>query len=47
MLAHKWGIKTLYYSLINKKGSKEEEDEAPLEEIDFFEDDESCESCKL
>ena len=47
MLAHKWGIKTLYYSLINKKGSKEEEDAAPLEEIDFFEDDGDCESCKL
>jgi ribonucleoside-diphosphate reductase alpha chain len=47
MLAHKWGIKTLYYSLINKKGSKEEEDEAPLEVIDFFEDDGDCESCKL
>jgi ribonucleoside-diphosphate reductase alpha chain len=47
MLAHKWGIKTLYYSLINKKGSKEDEDEAPLEVIDFFEDDGDCESCKL
>jgi ribonucleoside-diphosphate reductase alpha chain len=47
MLAHKWGIKTLYYSLINKKGSKEDEDAAPLEEIDFFEDDGDCESCKL
>jgi ribonucleoside-diphosphate reductase alpha chain len=47
MLAHKWGIKTLYYSLINKQGSKEEEDEAPLEVIDFFEDDGDCESCKL
>ena len=47
MLAHYYGLKTLYYSLINKKGSKEDEDEAPLEEIDFFEDDESCESCKL
>jgi ribonucleoside-diphosphate reductase alpha chain len=47
MLAHKWGIKTLYYSLINKKGSKEEEDEAPLEVIDFFEDDGDCEACKL
>jgi ribonucleoside-diphosphate reductase alpha chain len=47
MLAHKWGIKTLYYSLINKKGAKEVEDDAPLEEIDFFEEDESCESCKL
>ena len=47
MLAHKWGIKTLYYSLINKKGSKEDEDEAPLEVIDFFEEDGDCESCKL
>lgn len=47
MLAHKWGIKTLYYSLINKQGSKEDEDEAPLEVIDFFEDDGDCESCKL
>ena len=47
MLAHKWGIKTLYYSLVNKKGSKEDEDEAPLEVIDFFADDSDCESCKL
>jgi ribonucleoside-diphosphate reductase alpha chain len=48
MLAHKWGIKTLYYSLVCKQGSKEVEDDAPLlEHIDFFEDDESCESCKL
>jgi ribonucleoside-diphosphate reductase alpha chain len=49
MLAHKWGIKTLYYSLVNKKGSKEDTDEAPdmLEPIDFFADDSDCESCKL
>jgi ribonucleoside-diphosphate reductase alpha chain len=47
MLAHYYGLKTLYYSLINKKGSKEDEDEAPLEVIDFFEDEDSCESCKL
>ena len=47
MLASKWGIKTIYYSLINKKGAKEVEDEAPLEEIDFFADDADCESCKL
>jgi ribonucleoside-diphosphate reductase alpha chain len=47
MLAHYYGLKTLYYSLINKKGSKEDEDEAPLEEIDFFEDDGDCEACKL
>ena len=44
-----WGGKTLYYSLINKQGSKmaaEEAPDMPLEQIDF-EDDESCESCKL
>ena len=27
--------------------SKEEDEEAPLEEIDFFEDDSDCEACKL
>ena len=48
MLCHYYGLKTLYYSLINKKGSKEDEDEAPsmLEPIDF-DDEESCESCTL
>jgi ribonucleoside-diphosphate reductase alpha chain len=47
MLAHHWGIKTFYYSLINKQGSKQQ-DETPaqqLEELDF--DDADCESCKL
>jgi hypothetical protein len=34
--------------LINKKGAKmQDEVEAPLEDIDFFEDDGDCESCKL
>ena len=42
-----WGGKTLYYSLINKQGSKgQDEVVAPLEAIDF-DDEESCESCKL
>lgn len=46
MLAHMWGLKTFYYSLLDKQGAKVEDAvEAPLEEIDF--DDESCESCKL
>ena len=48
MQAHVWGIKTFYYSLINKAGSKADDEDAPtmLEPIDF--DDESgCESCKL
>jgi ribonucleoside-diphosphate reductase alpha chain len=49
MLAHKWGIKTLYYSLVCKQGSKEVEDEAPdmLEPIDFTEEDADCAACKL
>jgi ribonucleoside-diphosphate reductase alpha chain len=48
MQAHAWGIKTFYYSLINKQGSKALPEDTPtmLEEIDF-DDEESCESCKL
>jgi ribonucleoside-diphosphate reductase alpha chain len=56
MQAHMWGLKTFYYSLINKAGSK-----APMDPVEAFskgiqvnftdndlpdmEDD--CESCKL
>jgi ribonucleoside-diphosphate reductase alpha chain len=46
MQAHMWGLKTFYYSLINKQGSKQVEAETPLEAIDF-DDQEDCESCKL
>jgi hypothetical protein len=48
MQAHVWGIKTFYYSLINKQGSKQQAEEAPvmLEAIDF-DDAEDCEACKL
>jgi len=48
MQSHMWGLKTFYYSLINKAGSKMKAEEAPaiLEVIDF-DDEESCESCKL
>ena len=49
MQAHMWGLKTFYYSLINKAGSKqkeEAEESAPLEVIDF-DDADDCESCKL
>ena len=48
MQAHKWGIKTFYYSLINKAGSKGTDEEEPtvLEPIDF-DDEGDCESCKL
>ena len=48
MQAQLWGLKTFYYSLINKQGSKADAEEAPtmLEPINF--DNESdCESCKL
>ena len=44
-----WGGKTVYYSLINKQGSKMVAEEAPVQgplvAIDF--DDGDCESCKL
>ena len=48
MQAHIWGIKTFYYSLINKAGSKAAAEEAPamLEPINF-DDAEDCEACKL
>ena len=48
MLAHHWGIKTFYYSLINKQGSKVEESPQPssLENVNFDEL-EDCEACKL
>jgi ribonucleoside-diphosphate reductase alpha chain len=48
MQAHVWGLKTFYYSLINKAGSKQVAEDAPvmLDPIDF-DDEENCESCKL
>ena len=48
MQAHAWGLKTFYYSLINKAGSKAIAEDAPtmLEPIDF-DNEEDCEACKL
>jgi ribonucleoside-diphosphate reductase alpha chain len=55
MKAHFWGIKTFYYSLINKAGSKVVEDvqmpvngnyQAVVDSALAF-DEEDCESCKL
>ena len=48
MQAHHWGLKTFYYSLINKAGSKMVKEDAPvpLLEIDF-DLEEDCEACKL
>jgi hypothetical protein len=52
MLAHQWGIKTFYYSLINKQGAKAREDDVvePLMEsatMTQFEEVDDCEACKL
>ena len=48
MQAHHWGLKTFYYSLINKAGSKMIKEDAPaaMPEIDF-DLEEDCEACKL
>ena len=50
MLAHHWGIKTFYYSLINKQGVKAEFEEPVnrLEDITDQQDEEDdCIACKL
>jgi ribonucleoside-diphosphate reductase alpha chain len=48
MQAHAWGIKTFYYSLINKQGAKADAEMAPTLAAQSDEnDEESCESCKL
>lgn len=49
MQAHLWGLKTMYYSLIDKQGSKMTDEippDMPLEPINF-DDEEDCASCKL
>ena len=48
MQAHIWGLKSMYYSLIEKQGSKASDEIAPtmLDPIDY-DDDSDCESCKL
>jgi len=48
MLAHHWGIKTFYYSLINKSGSKvKDEERVVLPSIIETMEEEDCEACKL
>ena len=54
MQAHMWGLKTFYYSLINKAGSKAMAEATPEvhyngfhNERELIEDDEDCEACKL
>jgi ribonucleoside-diphosphate reductase alpha chain len=47
MQAQLWGIKTFYYSLINKQGAKAEAEDLPpqTKQEEYIEED--CESCKL
>jgi len=50
MLAYKWGLKTIYYSLIDKIGSKaalQEDNIIPFVKQDTIEDEEYCEACTL
>ena len=49
MLAHHYGLKTFYYSLINKSGAKVEDTakENKVFEPTELELEEDCESCKL
>lgn len=44
MLAHFWGLKSLYYSLIDKAGSKS--DDSDLSSA-ISDEDENCSACKL
>ena len=54
MQSHLWGLKTFYYSLIDKQGTKSLEDLTPEvhyngfhNEREMIEDESDCESCKL
>jgi ribonucleoside-diphosphate reductase alpha chain len=54
MLAYRWGLKTVYYSLIDKVGSKNilttQTDSLVAEPVTVYSeyaDDDSCEACKL
>lgn len=46
MLAHQYGLKTFYYSLINKAGSKLVEEQV-VQKVEEEIAEEDCESCKL
>ena len=47
MQAHVWGLKTFYYSLINKAGSKSQDEVVDLPSGLNDMDEEDCEACKL
>jgi ribonucleoside-diphosphate reductase alpha chain len=47
MLAHRWGLRTLYYSLLDKVGGKAQLNDV-VKAVEIIEDDEgSCDSCVL
>jgi ribonucleoside-diphosphate reductase alpha chain len=52
MLAYRWGLKTIYYSLVNKIGTKNMLNTQSNQLIDsdpitMYEDESDCDSCKL
>jgi hypothetical protein len=47
MLGHKWGLKTFYYSLIDKAGSKADDEVELPSGINEDDDEDSCAACKL
>jgi hypothetical protein len=50
MQAHYWGLKTFYYSLINKAGSRAKEEDLLQTVVQNYVDvemDDDCEACKL
>ena len=53
MLAYKWGLKTVYYSLIDKVGSKnvlntQSDRLVAAQPVTIYEElEEDCEACKL
>jgi ribonucleoside-diphosphate reductase alpha chain len=47
MQAHRWGIKTFYYSLINKQGAKSQSEDMPEPARSDSLDEADCEACKL
>ena len=51
MLAYKWGLKTIYYSLISKTDSKHilttTQNTLVSEPVTTYDDEENCEACKL
>ena len=47
MLAHHWGVKTFYYSLINKQGAKSRDTDQKATPVAEEPAEEDCEACKL